>query len=134
MKELPEHDDKLEALFVTLAINRILEAEAKKRRISCEERIAALIEGPESGSKTVTLGSGKKITVKRGVNYTADIGGMMKIKEICLPIQAKSTTSLNIEGYEWYKKNDPVAFAAISEFVETTPKKIAVTIKEKKED
>ncbi len=135
MKELPEHDDKLEALFVTLAINRILEAEAKKRRISCEERIAALIEGPESGSKTVTLGSGKKITVKRGVNYSADIDRIneLEIDDYFPPLQSKTTIVLNIEGYEWYRRNRPSIFALVSQFVETKPKKVAVTIKEKKE-
>ncbi|KKL08962.1 hypothetical protein LCGC14_2570630 [marine sediment metagenome] len=134
MKTTPEKNDELEEFFSELSRARNSERLIKEWRIRCENQIAALIEGPESGSKTVTLESGRKITVKRGVNYSADIGGMMKIKEICLPIQAKSTTSLNIEGYEWYKKNDPVAFATISEFVETKPKKVAVTIKEKKEE
>ncbi len=136
MKELPEHNSKLEFLFFELQATKSHEEVVKRRRISFEEQIAALIEGPESGSKTVTLESGRKITVKRGVNYSADIDRIneLEIDDYFPPLQSKTTVVLNIEGYEWYRRNRPAIFALVSQFVETTPKKIAVTIKEKKED
>ncbi len=131
-----ERYNKLEDLFVQFKQAKVMEAEVRGWRINCEEQIAQLIEGPESGSKTVTLESGRKITVKRGINYNADVEGLslISISDYVAPLRSKTTVSLNIEVYEWYRKNDPVAFAAISKFVETKPKKVAVTIKEKKED
>ncbi len=134
MKEPPEYNDELEILYATLRASKALENSAKKHRIKAEEQIAQLIEGPESGSKTITLESGRKITVKRGVNYSADVDRIREITGFPPPLQSKTTISLNEEGYEWYRKNDPVAFTEISKFVETKPKKVAVTIKEKKED
>ena len=127
-----KHNDKLQTLSGALQVIKTREEEAKKLRISVEIEIAQLIEGPETGSKTVTLESGRKITVKRGINYTTDVEGLSGIMiGNCLPpLQSKTIVVLDIEGYEWYRVNDPVAFATISEFVETKPKKIAVTIKE----
>ena len=134
MKELPSHNDVLEKLFLSLKFEKTEELGAKERRILVEKAIARIIGGPESGAKTVTLESGRKITITRGINYSADIDGLsgLQMNDYVPPIQHKTTTSLNIEGYEWYRANNPVAFAVISEFVETKPKKIAVTIKEKK--
>ncbi len=141
MEAIKKHNDKLEILFAILEALKVIESEAKERRVTCEEKIASLIAGPESGSKTVTLESGRKITVKRGISYSADLSGIdqAQIRDApkslwMAPIRSKTTRELDVEGYEWYKKNDPVAFAAISEFVKTKPKKVAVTIKEKKED
>jgi hypothetical protein len=112
------------------------EESAKQQRIRIEEKLAELIPGPERGQKTVTLENGIKITVERGFNYKADTAG---IDGICkgdntqpdrfAPIKTKTTTELDVTGYEWYRDNDSEFFGMLSQFVTVTPKKVAVQVK-----
>jgi hypothetical protein len=115
---------------------------AKMQRIEAEEAVAALIPGPERGSKTATLEDGTKITVERGLLYKADIEGIKKtwdtdytktITDFPPPIKSKTNYSLDEVGYEWIKANRQDVFGIISQYVQVTPKKIAVSIKAKKE-
>ena len=109
------------------------EETAVRTRIQAEERIASLIPTKDVGQKTITLSCGTKITVKRGLNYKADIDG---IQRHCLEmggklslVKMKTTRELAIDAYEWTRINDPESFAFVSQYVTVTPKKVAVTIK-----
>jgi hypothetical protein len=108
----------------------------RESRIKIEEVVAALIPGPERGSKTVTLEDGTKITVERGWNYAADcgeIGHQCNLNGVTnVPVRSKTTYQLDEAGYEWYKANDKKVFDLISPFVIVTPKKTAVRIQNKK--
>lgn len=105
----------------------------RQKRITLEEQIAALVPGPEAGQKTVTLEDGTKITVKRGLNYKADIDGIRKAAEQLelehVPIQSKTTHTLDEKGYEYYRSNYPSVYQELSQYVTVTPAKVAVTIK-----
>ncbi len=125
----------LEDLANLLAHAKATEDLAKQKRIDIEEKVAALIPGPERGSKTVTLEGGVKITVERGFNYKADFQEIDKLVASGAidfsPVKTKTTRELDATGYEWYRTNDPDNFALIAQHVAATPKKVAVTLKVK---
>lgn len=109
---------------------------ACKRRIECEERVAALIPGPDSGQKTVTLADGTKVTVKRGWNYKADLDNIRNVitsnyPNDFVPIKSVTTHKLDEKGYEYYRDRCSAIFSLISPFVEAKPKKVAVEVKRK---
>lgn len=113
------------------------EADAKKYRIATEESIAAIVETPDSGQKTVKLNDGSKVTVKRGWNYKANLADIKKLfikwnDNACMPIKTKE--EFDAAGYEWYRVHDPEGFREISKHVIATPKKVAVTLQEPKTD
>ena len=106
-----------------------VEDEAKKIRIAAEEAIAALIETPENGSKTVDS-DGMKIVVKRAMIYKADVDAIAALKLEFSPITlVPATMEFDAKGYEWIRANRPTEFTQISAFVETKPAKVSVTIK-----
>lgn len=132
----PEEQAQLENLSNSLLEAKGEEEWAKRERIEIEEQIAALIPGPERGSKTVTLPDGTKLTVERGWNYTADCN---EIEHQCnlhgianVPIKVKTTRELDSTGYHWYEQNDARAFSIISKLVTVKPKKVAIRIQDKK--
>lgn len=105
---------------------------AKFKRVEAENRIAALIETDDVGQKTVTLENGIKITVKRALNYTADTDAIREafsgqVKPA--PMVQKTTWSLDVKGYEWYRRNWPEFFKLIEPHVSVKPAKVAVTLK-----
>lgn len=115
---------------------KLQEAIAKKRRIEFEEKIIAMIpEGWEvnKGQTTVTFSDGSKVVTKAGVTVKADIPAITKIFDdlngLCPPIASMTTYTLDIEGYEWYKKNHPDIYNRIAEYVTVTPRKIGVELK-----
>lgn len=117
-----------------LATAKAAEDLAKSRRIKAEEAVAEVMPGPEIGQKTTTMADGTKVTVTRGYNYKADcekISAFFRREQFDTPapIKAKSTVMLDPAGYEWYRKNNPAAFAAMSQHVVVTPKKTSVTLK-----
>lgn len=108
----------------------------KQERIYWEEQVAQLVPGPDSGSKTITLEDGTKITVKRGYNYKAacdSIRSLMQTEypEESLPLKSKTTVELDEKGYEYYRVHHKELFNALSHFVTVVPKKVAVEIKRK---
>jgi len=131
--------------FLTKALRaaRKDEETAKGKRIALEEKIAALVESKEVGQKTVTLEDGSKVTVKRGLNYRADVIAIRDMhyrtispvdqQRFPCPIKSEIKYTFDIKGYEWYKSNHPDKFDNIAEFVTVTPKKIAVTLQAPKE-
>lgn len=136
---MSEHRQELESLAFFLLTAKDEEAQARKKRIEIEERIAALIPGPDKGQKTVTLPDGTKVTVDRGFNYKADTGAIKDEFEhnpamygMIPPLKPKSSVELDEVGYEWYREHHPNIFSIISQNVEVKPKKTSVTVKVKK--
>ena len=127
-----EEAARLYVLSVNLRTAKDRENGMKARRIAIEEQIAALIPGPETGQKTVVVKDGSKLVVTRGLNYKADLDGIMNSladTEWQSPIKSKSTCQLDVEGYEWYRKNHPDVFNHIAQHVSVTPKKVSVVLK-----
>jgi hypothetical protein len=125
--------NELEQLACDLHNAKVMEDKAKAVRIQIEERIAALVETPENGSKTVQAGE-IKVTVKRGLSYSVDFDGLFGagmpqsvmgrvVKDI------PATYDFDPKGYEALKNDDPEAFHEVSKYVTTKPKKVAVTLK-----
>ncbi len=114
------------------------EEQARATRFVAEKAIARLIEGPEVGQKTETLEDGTKIIVKRGLKYTADLPEIKTVmfslneqigKPVEVPIAVKTTQTLDLKLYEWYRKNTPAVFELISKYVSVAPVKDAITVK-----
>ncbi len=125
----------LEVLASALRAAKSKENLAKDIRISIEEDIAKCVETKEVGQKTVTLENGTKVTVKRGLNYRADIDGIYSALEdnpFHPPVKMETKYSLDVKGYEWYRENNSEIFERIAKHVTVTPKKIAVTLQEPK--
>ena len=124
------------ASFLCLVANlrraKVTEEQAKKNRINLEELISKLVPTDEVGQKTVVASDGTKVTVKRGLSYKADFE---KIDAVCIqagehpPVKSKTTRELDIQGYEWYRKEKPEVFQLIAGHVSVTPRKVSVTLK-----
>lgn len=120
--------EKLEELA-----NQLLEAKkkenlAEQERIEIEMKIAKLIEGPENASRTVPAGE-FKLTVKRALNYKADVPGLVQggFKDLLIPVP--KTFKLDEKAYEKIRESDPQRFAKASAFVTVKPAKVSVTVK-----
>lgn len=146
MSILPEY---VTSIYEDLEKARAAEKLASQRRMDSEARMIAAIREqdaasvPQEGSKTYRLADGRKVCLKAGLSYKADINAIMDaIKEEwskrklgqssswLLPPPVKITTKeeLDLKGYEWYRKEHPDIFSMISKHVTVTPKKIGVTI------
>ena len=122
---------------------KLQEAIAKDRRIEFEERIIALIPKEmevNRGQTTVPLSDGSKIVTKAGITVKSDIeeireifGDLGYVGMYC-PIAMKTTYSLDLDGYAWYKKHHPDIYNLIAEYVTVTPKKIGVELKPAKKE
>jgi hypothetical protein len=136
--------EEIDYLVRRLLSAKQTEEEAKTKRIACEEKLIALIPCPDRGQKTLTLSSGVKVTVEKGFNYKADIGKIQSTiaslsessdlsEGTCYPapVKTKTTSELDVIGYEWYRENHPEIFSQIAPFVTVTPKKTSVTVKAK---
>lgn len=127
---------QLTVLADDLFAAKAAEERMRAARIAVEERIAALIPGPERGQETVTLEDGRKIKVERGFNYRADFDALQELQEIgaidFAPIKLKTTRELDEKGYEWFRKHDPDSFSLLRSYVTTTPKKVSVSLKAQK--
>lgn len=112
----------------------------RRKRIAIEEEIAYYIPSKETGQRTETLPDGLKITVKRGLNYKADLPAIRKLLDcketwhsLWIPIKSSTTETLDVIGYEWCKANHPEIFRELSKHVAITPKKVSVIVKAPKE-
>ncbi|MCP4900030.1 MAG: hypothetical protein GY906_23930 [bacterium] len=143
MSEEPVYTQRFYDLVQELRLAKVTENVAKKKRVALEEEIATLVPTKDEGQKTVEAkgddGQVLKVTVKRGLNYRADLAEIEKFfgeespsdghHFLAAPVKQKSTRELDIKGYEWYRESHPEIFACFSEYVTVTPKKPAVTIK-----
>jgi hypothetical protein len=128
---MPDTEEKLAELVRHLIVAKQTEEKAKEVRISYEEKIAALVPGPDRGQVTQKLEGGTSICVERGFNYKADIDGLnlLCVGENFPPIKTKTTHELDVAGYEWYRTNKPDFWSQMACHVKATPKKISVTVK-----
>ena len=126
---------KLRQLTSFLTTAKHEEKLARDKRIEIEEKIAALVDGPEAGQRTVDLGDKLRVTVTRGFNYKADLAAIdqlftdMPNFNVPAPIKTKTTRELDVTGYEWFRKNYESIFSDIAKHVEVKPKKVAVEVK-----
>lgn len=140
MENLSDEDRIRDLLILTDKLQLAKEAEqcTKDYRISIEKHIATYIPTKEVGQKTKTLSDGTKVTVKRALNYKANL---LAIRELFsdnrakghAPIKSSTTEVLDVPGYEWHRKNNPYIFSELSKLVEVKPKKVSVIIQEPKE-
>jgi len=96
-------------------------------RISVEERIAALVETGDNGSKTVEAGA-LKVTVKRALSYKADLDNLRMIAGAPLKLVPEKS-ELDSKAYEKLRTSNPALFATVAEFVTVTPRKVSVELK-----
>ena len=123
-------EETLNILAKRLFDARRVEEDAKKLRIAAEEAVALYVETGDRGSKTVDAGDGIKVTIKRGLNYKADIAAIRAIDVPDLPLKFKPATyELAETAYEALRETNPALFNAIAQHVTTTPKKVSVELK-----
>ena len=115
----------LEELATNLYDAKKAEDAAKAQRIEAEEAIAALVETPENGSKTVTAGA-LKVTVKRGFSYKADVQAIFGLGLADPPLMTK--IELHEKAYEEIREKDSGLFAKLSKFVTVTTRKVALSL------
>jgi len=109
------------------------ESLAKAKRIEAEKAIAKLVptEG-DQGSKTVDAGDGMRVTVKRGLNYKADVKAIrgLDLGDVDIPLTlVPSHYDFDKKAYERIRADNPGAAAKLAECVVATPAKVAVTVK-----
>jgi len=126
--------EELAALSNELLAAKIAEALARSTRVDIENRIAAIVPTKDTGQRTITLPEGQKLTVKRGLNYKADVQAIEKIfseLEQFAPLKSKTTVELDVAGYEYYREGEPEFFGVLSQHVIVTPRKVAISVKAK---
>ncbi len=143
MSEEYEYKQPFYDLIQDLRLAKLTENVAKKKRTALEERIAGFIKSPETGQKTIRAVSDEgqvlTVTIKRGLNYRADVQAIDKYfadespslgnEFAAVPCKSKATRELDVAGYEWYRKYSPDIFAEIAKHVTITPKKPSIAIK-----
>jgi len=114
------------------------EADARQTREATEAAVAAIIPGPDDKQVTVPLADGRKVVVKRKLNYKANTTKINYLlveinkslnEKLPNPVKSSCTQKLDVKGYEWYRENRPEEFKQIAEFVTVTPAKTAVEIR-----
>jgi hypothetical protein len=127
--------ESIEDLAIVLATAKRQEDEAKARRIEAEEAIAALVETPANGSRTVAAGPGLKITVKRALGYKADVDAIraLGLPEELAPIRLTDPVpagyAFDEKAYEDLVADHPTVAAKLADCVVATPRKVSVSIK-----
>lgn len=128
---------KLRAHASKLVAAKAAEQQAKATRIVAENALIAAIKGPEKGQVSRNLSDGTKIVVKRCIIYHCDVAA---IKQTCVdfedkhkakvhvPLKSSTKTELDVEAYEFYRKNYPDFFSILAAHVQVKPAKTSVTI------
>jgi hypothetical protein len=119
--------ENIETLAQELYDAKRAEDAATAARIAVEERVAALVETGDNGSKTVEAGA-LKVTVKRALSYKADLDNLRLIAGAPLKLVPEKS-ALDEKAYEKLRTADPALFATVAEFVTVTPRKVSVELK-----
>ena len=122
-------DPRLAELVKELYTAKQNEEVAKKARIAVEERIAALVETPENGSRTVDTGV-MKVTVKRENSYKITEGETefaVAYPELVKTIPEK--IEIDAKAYEAEREKDSPLFREACKYVVVKPKKVSVSLK-----
>lgn len=123
--------DALSVLAEKLHAAKLAEETAEDNRITLEAQVAVLVPTDGTKQKTVTLDNGYKVTVKRPISYKADTLGIqeeLKGTDLPVPLEYKTTISLDEKGYEWYRDHLPVDFTKLSRHVTIKPLKVSVKL------
>jgi hypothetical protein len=126
-------EQKLEELARMLYAAKKNEEAAKADRIAIEEQILSLVDVADNSSKTVKAGD-LKITLKRELSYSVEETALFSsgIASHTLEVvfdRIPETFKFNPRSYESLREADPAAFAEVSKYVATKPKKPSVTLK-----
>ena len=120
--------DNIKTLAQELYDAKRAEDAASAARIAIEERIAALVETGDNGSKTVEAGAQTSKTVKRALSYKADLENLRLIPDA--PIKTvPAKPALDEKAYEKLRESNPALFSKVAEFVTVTPRKVSVELK-----
>lgn len=122
------NDPRLAELVKELYTAKQNEEVAKKARIAVEERIAALIETAENGSRTMDTGV-MKVTVKRANSYKIDDEAAFAQHFPTLVKQIPAKWEIDVKAYEAEREKDSPLYREAAEHVAVTPKKVSVTLK-----
>ena len=127
MAEMIE-DPRLAELVKELYTAKQNEEVAKKARIAVEERIAALVETPENGSRTVDTGV-MKVTVKRENSYKIDDDSVFAMAFPGLVKEVPASWKIDVKAYEAERAKDSETYREACQHVTVTPKKVSVSLK-----
>ncbi len=108
------------------------EAAAKAERIELEEAVAALVETPENGSRTVDAAPGLKVNVKRAMGYRADVEAILGLglADEAAPLRlVPAKYEFDAKAYELIRRGNPALAERLAGCVTATPRKVAVTLK-----
>ena len=126
----------LDVLATQLANIKAEEAKIKDKRIEIEEKIGRLVETKANGSKTVNVGNGLKIVVKRAMKYKADVKKLLtlegiddELKPLMLTPAIPAHYEFDAKAYEQMIEYQPALAAKLKEVVDVKPAKISVTLK-----
>lgn len=102
------------------------EAVAEARRVAIGEQLAALLDGPEEGSKTHDVGD-YKVTVKRVVNRKVDWAAFDALGLTAPPCKIKR--ELDAAGLRWYMEQQPEAYKKLCKTITATPGRAQIEVK-----
>lgn len=122
------NDPRLAELVKELYTAKQNEEVAKKARIAVEERIAALVETAENGSRTVDTGV-MKVTVKRANSYKIDNERLFAQNFPMLVKEIPAKWEIDVKAYEAEREKDSQTYRDACDHVTVTPKKVSVSLK-----
>lgn len=110
-------------------IAKAAEDEAKSRRINLDEKIEALVQGPQEGS-SCAYADGFKVTVTRKFTRTVDVDAYAEhcdeIPSYITPIKTKFEVDMKI--YRALESGNPDMFRVAQKFIEIKPAKTAIKV------
>ena len=130
-------EKRLRAHASKLVVAKAAEAQAKATRIVAENALSAAIVGPEKGQVTRDLSDGTKIVVKRSIIFHCDVAAIKQTCEdycktyggkVYVPLKSSTKTVLDIEAYEYYRKNHIEFWSLLARHVQVKPAKTSVNI------
>ena len=124
-------DQKLIETFANQILDcKRIEKRQKLIRETAEEQLANLLEHPDDGSKTHTVGN-FKITIKGVINTRLDKKIWLNVSHHVPPELAIVTyePTLSKPGIKWLMEHRPDIFKNIASAITTKPGKTAVEIK-----
>lgn len=123
-------DPTIDDAFAALVRAKKAEADAKAARIAAEEYVITFLSvRPERGTAKID-GTHVKGVVKFGLNYKADVYGILAIEAEGLPLKKIDPYyELDEKAYEALRSSNPGLFQQVAAFVETKPAKPSIELK-----
>ena len=121
---------KIEEIATKLFEMKKIENEIKQERIELEEKLAALLDHPEEGTKTFTLENGLKVTIAGKLSYkVSDEDGFVAYCEKMIDKPIKIKTELDQTKLKAYRADGGALWRELSKFLTVEPAKTSVTVK-----